>query len=206
MFTASTQAILRQATTEADALRHHRIGTEHLLLAIIRYHEKNQDLVPPIGVTHNVVQHKVKNVVGTGITKSHKRFPLTPRAHQVFLLAAGIVVAKGHEQVQPTHLLLAILQEGKGVACQVLKGLGVDMVKLYEKVDLRAAPVPTRIPVQFTMDALVNLLASDASNVEALVDGLAKKIEQLEQDVTSDDELLMRLKYVHGALSIVTVL
>lgn len=146
MFTISAREILQQATKEKTALRHNYLGTEHILLAFADYQEKHSEIVPSLGVTHSAIFQEVARSVGTGMHKSKWRLQLTANASQMLLLAAGIAVARGHTQIQPMHLLLAILQAGNGVAYELLERLGVDLVSLLARVDLAAEAVPTRAP------------------------------------------------------------
>jgi ATP-dependent Clp protease ATP-binding subunit ClpC len=111
---------------EARALAHDYIGTEHLLLGLIREEEgiAARTLVA-LGVTLEDARFQVERLVGRGNLPGTGQIPFTPAAKTVLELSLREALALGHNHVGTEHLLLGLQREGKGVAIEVLAELGV---------------------------------------------------------------------------------
>lgn len=120
--------VLKAAVEEARALRHHHVGTDHLLLALIAGDGLAAEALRRLGVDHATVQSHVKDIVGLGDAKDSAHRPFTPRTKKVLELAARECIRLKHDRVRTEHLLLAVAREGEGVAAQVLvQRLGIEL-------------------------------------------------------------------------------
>lgn len=124
------------AQDEARALRHGFIGTEHLLLGLLAQptggaaHGLRQS-----GITADAVRTTLEAIVGCGEGKPPGgHLPMAARAKKVLQLALREAMATKAPAIATEHLLLGILREGEGVACQVLVDLGVDLPSLRQAV------------------------------------------------------------------------
>lgn len=126
--TPAARDVLEHARAEAVALNHHYLGTEHILLGLLR--EANSDAARIVGSQADLktVRARVRQIVGVGSEAPHEELPLTPRATDVIRLARREAEMYGGTHIAPEHLLLGILREGEGVATQVLLKLQVDFV------------------------------------------------------------------------------
>lgn len=127
--------VLKGAVEEARALRHHHVGTEHLLLALVAGGGLAAEALRRLGVDHGAVKGHVVDIVGAGDGKPSSRQPFTPRTKKVIQLAAREAIHGKHDQVRTEHLLLALVREGEGLAAQILvRRLGVDLARVRETV------------------------------------------------------------------------
>jgi hypothetical protein len=133
-FTDAARDVVTRAQEEARRLGHDYIGTEHLLLALLDRDEAEQDValaaLRACDVERAAVRAKVVEVIGEGTATPPGHIPFTPRAKKVLELGLREALQLGHNCVGAEHLLLALLREGEGVACQVLTDLGVELVQL----------------------------------------------------------------------------
>jgi ATP-dependent Clp protease ATP-binding subunit ClpC len=130
-FTKRARRVLTLAQEEAQRLNHNYIGTEHLLLGLVR--EDNGVAVRvlrDLGVDPRQIRERVERTVGRGQRTLHGKLSLTPRTKRVIELAVDEARRLGHHYIGTEHLLLGLVREGEGVAVDVLKGLGVSLDKV----------------------------------------------------------------------------
>jgi ATP-dependent Clp protease ATP-binding subunit ClpC len=130
-FTKRARRVLSLAQEEAQRLNHNYIGTEHLLLGLVR--EENGVAVRvlrELGVDPRQVRERVERTVGRGQRALYGKLSLTPRTKRVIELAVDEARRLGHHYIGTEHLLLGLVREGEGVAVDVLKGLGVSLDKV----------------------------------------------------------------------------
>ena len=130
-YSAGAQRVVTLATLEARSLDHPRVGTEHLLLGLLADDDAEPaDLLRAAGVTLIAARHKVVEALGADAgSPTSEGLPFTPRALRA-LERAGRFARKDQEpEVTAGHVLLGVL-DVEGLACQVLRGLGVDLVYL----------------------------------------------------------------------------
>lgn len=130
-FTKRARRVLSLAQEEAQRLNHNYIGTEHLLLGLVR--EENGVAVRvlrELGVDPRQIRERVERTVGRGQRASYGKLSLTPRTKRVIELAVDEARRLGHHYIGTEHLLLGLVREGEGVAVDVLKGLGVSLDKV----------------------------------------------------------------------------
>ncbi|AJQ29258.1 ATP-dependent Clp protease ATP-binding subunit [Pelosinus fermentans] len=133
-FTERAQKALHFAHQEAIGLGHDYIGTEHLLLGLLHESEgiAAKGLLS-VNISIETVRMEVEKLVGRG-EAANAQISYTPRAKRCIELAINVAADLGHNYVGTEHLLLGLLQEGEGVAAQLLDGLDVDVQVLSQKV------------------------------------------------------------------------
>lgn len=135
-FTPRAQQVLALSRKEADRLNHNYLGTEHLLLGLIKLGQGVAvNVLQRLGLDLETVRLEVEKKVGTGPDqKVVGAIPYTPRVKKVLALAGKEAKALNHTYVGTEHLLLGLLREGDGVAARVLKDLDVDIEQARQEV------------------------------------------------------------------------
>jgi ATP-dependent Clp protease ATP-binding subunit ClpC len=135
-FTERVRKVIYLARDEANRLQHDYIGTEHLLLGILRLGEGiAAEVLQKLEVDPEQIQQTIENMVKpTGGTLTVGEIPLTPRAKRVLELSVEEARFLGHNYVGTEHLLLGLIREGEGVAARVLLELGVDRKRVREEI------------------------------------------------------------------------
>src|SRR5438034_2944869 len=134
-FTERVRKVIYLAREEAARLQHDYIGTEHLLLGVIREGEGiAATVLNNLGLDLDRIRQEVENMVSAaGGTMTIGEIPFTPRAKRVLELAVEEARSLGHNYVGTEHLLLGLIREGEGVAAKVLLELGVDRKRVREE-------------------------------------------------------------------------
>ncbi len=134
-FTERVRKVMYLAREEAGRLHHDYIGTEHLLLGIVREGEGiAATVLSNLGFDLDLIRQAVENMVsGSGGTLTIGEIPFTPRAKRVLELSVEEARLLGHNYVGTEHLLLGLIREGEGVAARVLMELGADKKKIKEE-------------------------------------------------------------------------
>jgi ATP-dependent Clp protease ATP-binding subunit ClpC len=135
-FTPRAQQVLALARKEADRFNHSYVGTEHLLLGLIKLGQGVAvNVLERMGLELEAVRMEVEKDVGSGPPqKSAGNIPYTPRVKKVLALANREAKALNHSYVGTEHLLLGLLREGEGVAARVLKRLEVDIQRTRNEI------------------------------------------------------------------------
>ena len=135
-FTPRAQQVLALARKEADRFNHNYVGTEHLLLGLIKLGQGVAvNVLQKMGLDLGTVRQEVENHVGQGPeTKMVGNIPYTPRVKKVLALAGREAKALNHSYVGTEHILLGVLREGEGVAARVLKSLDVDIERTRNEI------------------------------------------------------------------------
>ncbi len=135
-FTPRAQQVLALARKEADRFNHNFVGTEHLLLGLIKLGQGVAvNVLQKMGLDLETVRMEVEKQVGTGPDqKMIGNIPYTPRVKKVLSLAAKEAKALNHTYVGTEHILLGLLREGDGVAARVLKNLDVDIEQTRQEI------------------------------------------------------------------------
>ncbi|PTQ51283.1 MAG: ATP-dependent Clp protease [Brockia lithotrophica] len=133
-FTERAQRVLALAQDEAIRLGHSSIGTEHILLGLIREGEGiAARVLKNMGLSLEQIREEVEGLVGRG-TERPTSTTYTPRAKKVIELAFDEARKLGHTYVGTEHILLGLIREGEGVAARVLANLGVSLTKARQQV------------------------------------------------------------------------
>jgi ATP-dependent Clp protease ATP-binding subunit ClpC len=135
-FTPRAQQVLALARKEADRFNHSYVGTEHLLLGLIKLGQGVAvNVLERMGLELEAVRMEVEKEVGSGPPqKPAGNIPYTPRVKKVLALANKEAKALNHSYVGTEHLLLGLLREGEGVAARVLKRLDVDIQRTRNEI------------------------------------------------------------------------
>ena len=135
-FTPRAQQVLALARKEADRFHHNYVGTEHLLLGLIKLGQGVAvSVLQKMGLDLETVRAAVEKQVGTGPEgKTAGSIPYTPRVKKVLALAGKEAKALNHSYVGTEHILLGLLREGEGVAARVLKSLDVDIERTRNEI------------------------------------------------------------------------
>src|SRR5476651_1354991 len=135
-FTPRAQQVLALARKEADRFNHNFLGTEHLLLGLIKLGQGVAvNVLQGMGIDLDTVRIAVEKQVGTGPDqKMIGNIPYTPRVKKVLALASKEAKALNHTYVGTEHLLLGLLREGDGVAAKVLRNLDVDIEQCRQEI------------------------------------------------------------------------
>src|SRR5881397_1467357 len=135
-FTPRAQQVLALARKEADRFNHNYVGTEHLLLGLIKLGQGVAvNVLQKMGLDLETVRMEVEKQVGSGPeTKMVGNVPYTPRVKKVLALAGKEAKALNHSYVGTEHILLGLLREGEGVAARVLKNLEVDIERTRNEI------------------------------------------------------------------------
>jgi ATP-dependent Clp protease ATP-binding subunit ClpC len=130
-FTERARKVLTLAQEEATRFNHNYIGTEHLLLGLVREGEGvAAKVLSNLGVELNRVRSAVEFIIGRGDRPTVGEIGLTPRAKKVIELAVDEARRLGHHYIGTEHLLLGLVREGEGIAAGVLESLGVNLEKV----------------------------------------------------------------------------
>jgi hypothetical protein len=134
-FTERARRVVVLAQEEARLLNHNYIGTEHILLGLLRGGEgMAAETLDRVGVSLERVRSEVEQIIGQGQSVPTGHIPFTPRAKKVLELSLREALGLGHNYIGTEHVLLGLLREGQGVAAQVLVKLGADLPAVRQRV------------------------------------------------------------------------
>jgi ATP-dependent Clp protease ATP-binding subunit ClpC len=124
-FTERARQVIVLAQDEARALKHNYIGTEHLLLGLLREEEGlAARVLESFEITVEEVRAQVARIVGQGDEVTGGQIPFTPRSKKILELSLREAISLGHNYIGTEHILLGLMREGEGVAVQILLDLG----------------------------------------------------------------------------------
>ncbi|WP_188456355.1 ATP-dependent protease ATP-binding subunit ClpC [Virgibacillus oceani] len=133
-FTERAQKVLALSQEEAVRLGHNNIGTEHILLGLVREGEGiAAKALQSLGLEVGKIQEEVEQLIGVG-KQAMQTIHYTPRAKKVVELSQDEARKLGHSYVGTEHILLGLIREGEGVAARVLSNLGVSLNKARQQV------------------------------------------------------------------------
>ena len=138
-FSERARRVLSLAQEEAQRFNHNYIGTEHILLGLVRETEGSAaKVLSNLNVELTKVRSAVEFIIGRGERPSSSEIGLTPRAKKVIELAVDEARRLNHHYIGTNHLLIGLMREGEGVAAGVLESLGVSL----DKVRAETARIP----------------------------------------------------------------
>lgn len=190
-FTDRARSVVMLAQEEARDLRHNYIGTEHLLLGLLREGEGlGGKALTSVGIDLETARAEIDRRIGKGFEDPHGHIPFTPRAKKVLELALRQALKLTHTYIGTEHILLGVIAEGEGVAAQILM-----------------SAVDGGLPA--LRDAV---FAAMGRSPEALV-GIEGRLVELGRSVrarfprmsvgTSEDEIRKRLEAIEARLSVI---
>ncbi|MGH9031253.1 MAG: Clp protease N-terminal domain-containing protein, partial [Acidimicrobiia bacterium] len=134
-FTDRARRVLVLAQEEARLLDHDYIGTEHILLGIVREGDGvGAKALESIGIPLEAVRAQVQEIVGRGPRAPSGHIPFTARAKTVLELSLREALQLGHNYIGTEHILLGLIREGEGVGAQVLAKLGAEQTRVRAEV------------------------------------------------------------------------
>lgn len=134
-FTDRARRVIVLAQEEARALNHNYMGTEHILLGLIKEGEGvAAKALESMGINLEDVRREVIDIIGHGTQPVTGHIPFTPRAKKVLELSLREGLQMGHKYIGTEFLLLGLIREGEGVAAQVLIKLGADLPRVRQQV------------------------------------------------------------------------
>ncbi len=134
-FTEKARRVIVYAQEEARMLNQNYIGTEHLLLGLIREQDGiAAKALESLNISLEDVHQQVEDLIGRGTFVPTGHIPFTPRAKKVLELSLREALQLGHNYIGTEHVLLGLIREGEGVAAQVLLNLGADLERVRSAV------------------------------------------------------------------------
>jgi ATP-dependent Clp protease ATP-binding subunit ClpC len=134
-FTERARQVVVLAQDEARALKHNYIGTEHILLGLLREEEGlAARVLESLDVAAEEVRAQVLQIVGQGDEVTTGQIPFTPRAKKVLELAQREALSLAHNYIGTEHILLGLVRENEGVAARILRDLGAGSEKICDEV------------------------------------------------------------------------
>lgn len=178
-FTQRSQKVLQLAQEEAIRLKHEAIGTEHILLGLIR--EGNGIAAKALeasNVDSKAIEDGIEELVGTGEKEVGPIVHYTPRAKKVIELSVDESRKLGHSYIGTEHLLLALIREGEGVAARVLSNAGISLNKARQQV----------LHLLGSSDQANNAASTSSTSTASTptLDGLARDLTQIAREGTLD--------------------
>ncbi len=153
-FSDRARKALQQARTETKEFNHEYVGTEHLLLALLKGDGVACNVLRNLDIDYCTVKKEISKIVQPGpdvLTPPDSRLPYTPRTENVLRLACDESSRFGHNYVGTEHLLLGLMREPEGVAYTVLKNLDLDLSMIVKEIsdllgtdELQKVSIPER--------------------------------------------------------------
>ena len=141
-FTERARQVVVLAQEEARELKHNYIGTEHILLGLLREQEGvAARVLESLGISFESARAQVIRIVGSGEEVTSGQIPFTPRAKKTLELALREALSLGHNYIGTEHILLGMVRENEGVAARILLDFDADSDKIRNEV-IRVLPGP----------------------------------------------------------------
>jgi len=201
-FTDRARRVVKLAEEEARMLDHNYIGTEHILLGLLREGDGvAAKALESLGISLEVVRQQVEEIIGRGQQVPSEVIPFTPRAKKVLELSLRESLQLRCNYIGTEHILLGLLREGDGVAVQVLFKLGADLNRVRQQViQLISAqqPQPGHRPPREGVP--VTEARARLDTMEGRLDALEVQLAAMEQrvgtrpDTTDLDEQIDRVR------------
>jgi ATP-dependent Clp protease ATP-binding subunit ClpC len=148
-FTERAHLVVALAQEEARALKHNYIGTEHILLGLLREEEGiAARVLESLDIAVEEVRAQVVRTVGRGEEVTTGQIPFTPRTKKVLDLALREGLSMGHHHIGTEHILLGIVREDNGVAADILRGLDADTPKVRDEILRQLGGMPPPAPAR----------------------------------------------------------
>ncbi len=189
-FTERARRVLSLAQEEAQRFQHNYIGTEHLLLGLVREGEGvAAKVLSNMGVELYRVRNAVEFIIGRGDRIVLGEIGLTPRAKKVIELAVDEARRLNHHYIGTEHLLLGLVREGSGIAAGVLESLGVNL----EKVRNQTIQVLGQSGAAQTMEAAAISTPSQTEAVKKVLSLAQEESRFYQHDYVGTEHLLLGL-------------
>jgi ATP-dependent Clp protease ATP-binding subunit ClpC len=196
-FTEKARQVVVLAQDEARVLRHNYIGTEHLLLGLLREEEGlAARVLESLAITLAEVRRQVARIVGQGDEVTTGQIPFTPRGKKVLELSMREALSLGHIYIGSEHILLGLARENEGVAARILLDLGADAERIRDQtIKLLAGgqPDPPQV-AQPTGHASHVLRALERARARLVDEQRPEEAERLREKQRRADELLAEIQ------------
>ena len=208
-FTERARQVVVLAQEEARILKHSYIGTEHILLGLMREEEGlAARVLESLDITVERVRAQVVRIVGSGEEVTSGQIPFTPRAKQVLELALREALSLNHNYIGTEHILLGLARENQGVAARILLDFDADSEKIRDEViRMLSGPGGRRSDRRYTLIGAKPHEPLPLSHVEAddgasrLIDAVAPEIEQHLDRSADAGDLLVALASMSDGLA-----
>jgi ATP-dependent Clp protease ATP-binding subunit ClpC len=183
-FTDRARRVVVQAQEESRELNHSYIGTEHLLLGILREDEGvAAEALASLEVGLEPAREQVAEITGRGQQAPSGHIPFTPRAKKVLELSLREALRLGHPYIGPEHILLGLITEGHGVAVEVLRVQGAPPERVQARVLELVPPVGEDLAGPSGTDRPVRVVRASAQLDEVLrrLDAIEARLAAIEQ-------------------------
>jgi ATP-dependent Clp protease ATP-binding subunit ClpC len=194
-FTERARQVVVLAQEEARALKHNYIGTEHLLLGLLREEEGiAAQVLTSLEVNLDEVRMQVAQIVGMGDEAAAGQIPFTPRAKKVLELALREALSLGHNYIGTEHILLGLIKENEGVAARILLEFDADSEKIRNEIMRKLTGSARRTPApQGDARKKVKLLDQFGRNLTKLAgDGKLDPVVGRETEIERVMQILSR--------------
>jgi ATP-dependent Clp protease ATP-binding subunit ClpC len=177
-FTERARQVVVLAQDEARALKHNYIGTEHILLGLLREEEGlAARVLESLDITVEEVRAQVARIVGQGDEVTTGQIPFTPRAKKVLELALREALSLGHNYIGTEHILLGLVRENEGVAARILLDFDADAEKIRNEI-IRMLSGPGRRQ----QGAAAGAAGGERSKSSKLLDQFGRNLTKLAAD------------------------
>jgi len=139
-FSEKSAQVFVDAQNEAKEMGHSYVGTEHILLSVLKQDLPVVEALSEMGITYARTKNEVISMVGMGMRGFASSPQMTPRARRVIEMAYEEAKYLGSEKIHPEHILLGIIREGEGIAVHVLRKMGIDLGVLRRMIVESTSP------------------------------------------------------------------
>jgi ATP-dependent Clp protease ATP-binding subunit ClpC len=182
-FTERARQVVVLAQEEARTLKHNYIGTEHILLGLLREEEGlAARVLESLDITVERVRAQVVRIVGSGEEVTSGQIPFTPRAKKVLELALREALSLGHNYIGTEHILLGLVRENEGVAARILLDFDADSDKIRNEVIRMLSGPGGRRPGQAAGSTGSGAPAEAGKKSSKLLDQFGRNLTKLAED------------------------
>ncbi len=196
-FSEKAAQVFVTAQEEAKELGHSYVGTEHILLGLLKVgNNPASEVLAGMGITYSRTKSEIISMVGMGMRGFITSPQMTPRAKRVTELAYEEAKLLGSERIQPEHLMLGIIREGEGIAVHVLRKFGVDLQTLRREIldAISASEVVPSSRRSFQSNAVKQLEGFGVDLTELAARGLLDPVIGREEEIERIMQILVRRK------------
>ena len=196
-FSEKAAQVFVTAQEEAKELGHSYVGTEHILLGLLKVgNNPASEVLAGMGVTYGRTKSEIISMVGMGMRGFITSPQMTPRAKRVTELAYEEAKLLGSDRIQPEHLLLGIIREGEGIAVHVLRKFGVDLQILRKEIldAISSSEIASSSRKPFQSSAVKQLEGFGVDLTELAARGLLDPVIGREEEIERIMQILVRRK------------
>lgn len=178
-FNDEAQYILLKARDEMSSLNHPYIGSEHLVLSILKKESTLTNRLKSYGLTYKKFKNEIINIIGTG-SKKNPYTLYTPLLKKIIENSMLDAKDNNNGEVTPEHLFASLLESGEGIAIRIIIGMDIDIEKLYDEFSSKLIKKKNRHKKKFIVEELGTDLTKEAKNNKFdPVEGRTKEIRRL---------------------------